>query len=482
MIIRFKSAIRTLLLLPKNSFARGVSVIVGGTASAQILLVLVMPILTRLYTPEDFGLLAVYTSLLALIGVISSLRYELAIPLPENDIAAANVAALSLLLVVVSTLLTTIFLLILGTSIAELLGAPMFTNYLWLLPVGVFLSGSYTVFNYWSVRTKRFGAIARTKLTQAITSLVIQLATFKLGGIGLLLGQVAGQSAGTTNLARLALAMTAFKQFSWVGIKEVAVRYKRFPIFSTWSGFANAAGAQLPPIMFAALFSPVAAGFYALAYRVTALPISLVGSALQSVFLSTAAEAHRNNQLGDKVKGLLDNSIQLAIIPTAILVLTGPDLFTLVFGAQWRQAGVMVQWIAPWLLMQFCTGPLTIVNAVAEKQHLGLIMQMQLLAVRIVMLIIGAYYGDITFTIMLFSFGSTVSYFIFLWVILSTVGLSIIVFIKSLMRAIGVVLIIILPILVLPGFMLDWKEFAVVSVATITLITIRFFLLARHQY
>jgi len=72
-------------LLPKNAFVRSVSVLVGGTAGAQILLVLAAPLLTRLYTPEDFGLLAVYASLLALIGVISSLRYELAIPLPEDD-------------------------------------------------------------------------------------------------------------------------------------------------------------------------------------------------------------------------------------------------------------------------------------------------------------------------------------------------------------------------------------------------------------
>ena len=111
---RIRSSLRR--LLPRNAFARGVSVLVGGTAGAQLLTVLAAPLLTRLYSPEDFGLLAVYASLLALIGVISSLRYELAIPLPEDDTEAANVAVLSLILVGISTLLSAVLVLLLGSE------------------------------------------------------------------------------------------------------------------------------------------------------------------------------------------------------------------------------------------------------------------------------------------------------------------------------------------------------------------------------
>ena len=93
-------------LLPQGSFARGAIVLSSGSAGAQLLLVLAAPILTRLYTPEDFGLLAIYTSLLALAGVISSLRYELAIPLPKEDEEAANTAVLCLGLIAISALLT----------------------------------------------------------------------------------------------------------------------------------------------------------------------------------------------------------------------------------------------------------------------------------------------------------------------------------------------------------------------------------------
>ncbi len=177
-------------LLPKNAFARGFSVLVGGTAGAQLLTVLAAPLLTRLYSPEDFGLLAVYASLLALIGVVSSLRYELAIPLPEDDVEAANVAVLSLILVGISTLLSGALVWQLGPAIADALSVPALADYFWLLPAGVLLGGAYTVFNYWSVRTKRFSTIASTRIRQSLATLAIQLAVFKLGGLVLLLGRV----------------------------------------------------------------------------------------------------------------------------------------------------------------------------------------------------------------------------------------------------------------------------------------------------
>ncbi|MBK5940059.1 oligosaccharide flippase family protein [Halochromatium roseum] len=479
MIASAKAGLRR--LLPKNAFARGVSVLVGGTAGAQLLTVLAAPLLTRLYSPEDFGLLAVYASLLALIGVISSLRYELAIPLPEDDGEAANVAVLSLILVGISALLSGLLVWQLGPAIADMLGVPALAGYFWLLPVGVLLGGAYTVFNYWSVRTKRFSTIAGTRLRQALATVAIQLAAFKLGGIALLYAQVAGQSVGTTSLGRPALASAGFRQVSWRGIVKAAGRYRRFPIFTTWAGLFNTGGTQLPPVMIAAFFTAAGAGLYALAHRVLTLPLTLFGSALQSVFLSSAAEAYRNNQLAGKVRRLLNILTQIAVPPALILALTAPDLFALVFGEEWREAGVMAQWMTPWLVMQFCTGPLTIINAVAEKQHLGLIMQVQLFVVRVAMILLGAYYGDLLLTIVLFSVGSAVSYFVFLWVVLAIAGLPIKIFLGSLGKALVISLAIVTPILLFPEFMNDGSLALGVVSALALLIGMRFFALFHYQ-
>lgn len=387
MIAQAKSTLRR--LLPKNAFARGVSVLVGGTAGAQLLTVLAAPLLTRLYTPEDFGLLAVYASLLALIGVISSLRYELAIPLPEDDTEAANVAALSLILVGLSTLLSGVLVWLLGPDIAEMLGVPALAGYSWLLPVGVLLGGAYTVFNYWSVRTKRFTTIASTRLRQALTSIVIQLAAFKLGGIALLYAQVAGQSVGTTSLGQPALASTGFRQVSWRGIEKVAGRYRRFPIFSTWEGFFNVTSHQLGPIGITVLFSVASTGIYALAHRVLSLPMSFIGGAIGHVFFASAPAANRDGKLGSVVSHLHAKLAHVGLPAALLLMLVGPDLFGAIFGKDWRQAVEFGRYMAPWLYLQFISSILSTVFCVTEQQLQGMSWQAILLGSRVVAILAG---------------------------------------------------------------------------------------------
>jgi O-antigen/teichoic acid export membrane protein len=409
-------------LLPKNAFARGVSVLVGGTASAQVLLVLAAPLLTRLYSPEDFGLLAVYAGLLALVGVVSSLRYELAIPLPEDDREAANIAVLSLLLVAVSTLVSALLVLLFGDVIAGALGVPRLADYFWLLPVGVLLGGAYKVFNYWAVRTKRFTTIAGTTLRQALATIAIQLAAFKLGVLALLFGQVAGQSVGTARLGRPALATPPFKQVSWNGVGQAAGRYRRFPFFSTWEGLFNTAGLQLPPLMFAMIFGPVAAGLYSLANRVLSLPMSLVGTAIGQVFFSNAAEARRTGELGPLVSRLHAKLAHIGLPPTLLLLLLGPDIFALVFGAEWRQAGEFARWMAPWLYLVFVSSPLSTLFAIMEHQRQGLAFQVILLIARVLAILIGAWTGKLTITIMLFSGASALCWLGFLFWIARLAG------------------------------------------------------------
>jgi O-antigen/teichoic acid export membrane protein len=445
MIGQVKAGIRS--LLPKNTFARSVSVLVGGTAGGQVLLVLVAPVLTRLYAPEDFGLLAVYASLLAIIGVVSSLRYELAIPLPESDAEAANIAVLSLLLVVGSTFLSALAVLLFSEAIAALLGVPQIADYLWLLSAGILLGGTYTVFNHWCIRTKQFTMIAATTLRQALATIAIQLTAFKLGGIALLFGQIAGQSVGSARLGKSTLTNPAFAEVNLENICRAARRYRRFPMFTTWAGLLNSGGTQLPPLMFAALFGPAAAGIYILAHRVLTLPVNLVGGAIRHVFFSGAAAARRSQKLRTQVESVLDKLVQISMPPIIMLAIIGPELFSFTFGEQWRPAGQFAQWMTPWLFLQFCTGPLTVVFAAVERQHIGLFMQGQLFLVRAVMIFIGALIGDLLTTVKLFSIGSALSYLVFLLMILRAVKAPSIVLLRSLSKALLLSMLVVSPLL-----------------------------------
>lgn len=408
-------------VLPRSKFVRGVSVLVGGTASAQILLVLASPILTRLYSPEDFGLLAVYAGLLSIISAISGLRYELAIPLPESDQDAANIVMLSIFFVLLISALTGMAVLLAGDTIAIALGVPMLADVFWLLPLGIFLQGIYKIYNYWAIRVKKFTTIARTKITQSVAMLVIQLLGFNGGGVTLMAGHAIGQGAGGVTLLRSAMARPELLQWRWSEIRRLGVRYKKFPVFSTWGALLNTAGQQLPPILFAAAFSASAAGIYTLAHRVLAIPISVLGQAVANVFFSNAAQAQREGRLDVLVNTVHAKLAQLAMPPVFALMIVGPEAFALVFGQEWRTAGDYARWMAPWLYLVFVTSPLSTLFEVLEKQNHGMVFQALLATARVAAITVGVWAGDVMVAVALFTVSSATCWLGFLsWIALST--------------------------------------------------------------
>jgi O-antigen/teichoic acid export membrane protein len=260
-------------LLPQGNFARGVSVLAGSTALAQGLAVAASPILTRLYTPDDFGLLAIFAAMLSVLAVIAGLRYELTIPLPEDDEDAAKLCVLAVMATVVVSILTALAVVVFGDQIAHSLGVPALAQWLWLLPVTLLFTGIYQALYYVAVRKNEYGTIGRTRFSRALVMLAIQFAAFRFGAVGLVFGHAAGWAAGPIDFVRLLrrkhrdMFRTAF---DWTGIRAQALRYKSFPLWSSPGALLNTAGAQMPIIGFALLFSPAAAGLYALTQRVSA--------------------------------------------------------------------------------------------------------------------------------------------------------------------------------------------------------------------
>ncbi|MTI76250.1 MAG: lipopolysaccharide biosynthesis protein [Marinobacter sp.] len=397
-----------------NTFAGNVGVLVGGTASAQILILASAPLLTRLYTPEDFGVLAVYAALLAFYSIISSLRYELAIPIQESNKDAVPIVILCLIIVLIMTAISAFMIVLIGEKLAGVLGAEGLSGYFWLLPVGIFLSGVYNVFHYWAIRTRNFSNIAKTNITQALTTIILQVIGFKFGSVALIIGQTGGQGAGSIRLGREALKYEEMAEWRWREVWCAARKHYRFPFFSTWSALFNAAGTQLPPIMFSIFFNSSAAGLYALANRVLALPTSILGGAIGSVFLSQATEAIKNNQLRSLVEKIHKNLSEIAMPFVLILMLAAPDLFSFFFGEPWRQAGVFASWLSPFLYVQFVTSPISTLHSVVGKQAQGMLFHGILLVSRILSITIGAAYNDLLLSVQLFALSSTICWIGFL--------------------------------------------------------------------
>ena len=435
-------------LLPRNAFARGVSILMGGTIGAQALTMLVAPLLTRLYSPDDYGVMAVFGSLLMVLGVNACLRYEMAIPLPEEDQEAAHIVVLSLLIAIGVSLLAAAVLLFGGSWICDLLGVPALVDYIWLLPIGILLGAGYTVFNAWAVRTKAYSAIASTRLRQALATLMIQVGAYSVGALALLAAAIAGQSVGTLRMARKAVSGPEFKKVKRGGLVIVARRYHRFPLYSSWDGLLNVVSREFPPLIFAAVFGASSTGFYALANHVLSKPMSLIGGAIGQVFLSHAVVANREGTLGKLVSSLHEKLANFAMPPLALIVLQGPELFTLIFGAQWEQAGVYAQWMAPWMYLVCVSSPLSTVLTVQEEQKVTLMFQILLFATRAAAIVIGAQMGDMLTTVKLYSGVSSVVYLILSIMIFRMAGSSAREWLRATMIELGITCLLTLPLII----------------------------------
>jgi O-antigen/teichoic acid export membrane protein len=412
-------------LLPKSRFAIDVSILAGGTGIAQAIILLSSPILTRLYSPSDFGLMAVYVSLLSVLGVVASLRYELAMPLPEDDAQAAQVAALCFLVLLINTCLVALFSLIFGNSIANWLAEPGLVRFLALLPLGFFLLGLYEILNYWAIRIKAFPDIARTKLTKAIATTTVQVAGASLGPLALIVGQIVGHGAGIGRLAHRVYQSSAhrFAGLSWAAMRENAWRYRDLPLFSSPAALLNMGSTALPVLLIASLFSSGSAGLYAIAQRVLTLPMMLVGQAVSDVFLSDAVEAHRAGGLAERTLKVHAILVRLGMPILFILPLTGETAFGLVFGEQWSDAGRYAAYLSPWMYIVFTAAPIASVIIVLERQRFSAAFNLIVLIFRTFTIILGAALFSVEPTILLFAVVSAVSVFLFLVFVFSFLGI-----------------------------------------------------------
>ena len=365
-------------LVPRGEFFRGALTIVAGTGAAQAIVVLTTPILTRLYSPSDYGVLSVATSILFVLMSVACLRYDFAIPLPDDEVEAANVLALSLVAAAATSAAAAIALWLLGPWLADRLGLAALGPLVILLALAQLGGGITSAFINWALRVKDFSAIALNRLTQSVALVAVQigLGFAGFGASGLFLGAIVGSLAGSIRLAQAGWRRQAdaFRQVTWAGIAAAARRYRRFPIFSTWSALLGALGVRAPLLLLVAFNGTEVGGQYALAERVLYLPLTLVAGAVGQVFVAEAARLAREDP--NALRGLFRRTTwslaRMALLPAVVIAIGAPFLTGLVFGEEWREAGLFVTILVPMFYVTFVTTATGNILFIVERQGLHL--------------------------------------------------------------------------------------------------------------
>ena len=390
-----------------SNFIRNVLKLVSGSVTAQILGILLVPIITRIYSPDDLGVFQIFVAISGILVIFSTFSYQFAIMLPKNEEDSANIVFLCSILVTLISVLTAVVVLSFPKDIENALNAPGASKYFIYLPAIIFFNGLFFVQNYWLSRKVRFGVIAGARVIDTLSTKAFQLVApiWNVSPLGLIAGYVVGYGCADLFMLRgVKEDLKVFKKVSIKKMKEMAIQYKNFPLFSSWSALANTISPQVPTFMLAHFYSTSVVGYFSLANQVVNMPMGLIGTAIQQVFFQRISEVkNENGDMKTVVSEVYKKLILIGIFPMILLLILGEEIFTFAFGESWNVSGTYVKILVPWIFLYFISSPISTLYSVFEKQKVWLTFSMILLASRIVSLAIGGIYGNPEFALCLFS-------------------------------------------------------------------------------
>lgn len=390
-----------------------------GTVISQAVPILASFFLARIYTPEDFGLFQVYFSISMVGTVFMTMRYEMAIMLPEKKEDARHVFVLSCLIAFAWSVIILLLVFLFRHPFAHLLKQPSLANSLFVLPFTLLVIGVYQSLNYWSNRHKQYTRLSFSRVARSVNSSVFSIAfgfVSFMKSTGLIIGDSLGQASSSLFLgARLMRDEPGlFRNVSKAKLKEMAHRYRQFPLFNVPSGLLEKLSGNLPALILIPFYGATVVGLFSMSQRMISVPGSVVARAFGDVFRQSATEQYIQNK---ECKHLFLQTLKkltiLSVPAFTVLFFIVEPLFVIAFGEEWREAGTYARILMPMFLLQFIVSPLSNMFLVAEQQKKDFFLQICLF-LAILSALYGGYYvfKSPTATLMLYSGVYTLKYIV----------------------------------------------------------------------
>lgn len=346
--------------------------LVTSSFGAQCFPLLALPLLSRLYSPADYGIYAVYISSVAIISSFSSLRYELAIPLPTKNTEAAAIVGICLLLTAVVSISS--FFIIGSIDILPIDLTIKFNPV--FLSIGVLTGGSYNILAMWLTRNKKFNILAISRISQSCFIVLMQLLLFKLAYNGLILGSIFGYLGALLVILKFKPFYGVLREVTSVSILFASKRYKDFPLVSSWSAIASSISNNSMAILLSSLASNQIAGIFSIAYKLIGLPSQILVSSVATSSHKDLAEANLNNTLSKLMTRMLKVSFFTTIYPVLFLCIILSSLSKVILGPFWSDVPQYLLALCPIFIAEILFAPMSTVISVKEWQKIGLIFQL----------------------------------------------------------------------------------------------------------
>lgn len=393
---------------------KGMATLAVGNGLAKIIGLVSIQVLTRIYSPEHFGILSIFTALSMILTPLITLRYELAVPLPRRDSTAVTLMALSASVLLLMTLIMGTLIWLAGPALLSMVSMEAITPYRGLLIAAVFLIGLYEVLLIWAVRRRAYPAVARTQLQQSVAGAISKIG-FGLMGLmpsGLLYGQVLGSAAGITRLVR-SFGSEVKQHWRHVTVRRawrLLQHYRSFPVYRLPSQLLQTFSSQAPLLMTAAIYDAGTTGQLGLALMTLALPMQLLGYTTSKAYYAEIASLGRKRptEIREVTRSVIKRLFALSIAPTLLLLAFGEEVFEIAFGAQWALAGQLAAILAIYLLFQFMNAPASHLLSLFERQRLLLMLNVQRTALTVTCFA-AAYFLELPVTSVILLYSITLS-------------------------------------------------------------------------
>ena len=405
-----------------REFAKFFLMFFTGTLLAQIFTLAISPLLTRIYTPADFGVYGVYTSVIAVLIVFVTGRYEFAMNSAKEEEDAISVYKIVNYFSVFSSGFIFIVLLLLGDSIIETFNLEISKSLLYFIPFTLLILGYLQSSTYFLNRHKNFAVLSKSKIYLSLTngSVSISAGLLGFGVVGLIMANIIAVFISQLYQRIKGIRKKIFKPES-SKIKYNLKKYKQYPLYNAPSAFFDNLALQAPVFILLLFFSEAIVGFYSLTVRVIGMPLGLIGTSISQVFLSQVSERHRNNQ---SYRGIIIKTSKylalVGLVPLIIVLFFGPSLFAWFFGEKWHVAGEFTRILIFGYYFKFVVSPLSMVFFINQQVKLLSIIQTTRAFTTAIVLLVCASNFSVSTVLTAFTIHEVIFYLIYYYYILKT--------------------------------------------------------------
>jgi O-antigen/teichoic acid export membrane protein len=381
----------------KNNFIKNIFILASGAAIAQIINLAVIPLITRQYGPYAYGLMGGFMSVVNILIPLSALSYPIAVVLPKKNKQATILVRLCLTIGVLMSLISILLLIIGGVFFSEAFSNHTYPIWYWaIFPLIILILPFQQASQQWLVRNGKYKKIASISILQAIIvnffrvtgGLLIPLPVTLI--IITALGYVLQSTQFFIHALKSGLSLNK-SIYNWRKTILAAKQYKDFPIYRTPQVLINSISQSLPIFIIGYYFGVSAAGFYALAQTILGAPVTLLSSAISSVYYPRISNRiNKKEPVFIFISKSIFSLMLLSLIIYSVIILWGPQIFIFTFGNQWEMAGEFGRWMAFYCIFWLAARPAIDSIPPLKIQHYFLTYEIIALILKALALFIGA--------------------------------------------------------------------------------------------